>query len=55
LEIFEKLDPQDAELLKEHSVDGKPLDEIAIERGWVYDHTQKRIFRLKRRIFEEML
>jgi len=54
LEIFEKLDPQDAELLWERFVDDKPLDEIAIERGWKYDHAQKRIRRLVKEIFAEM-
>ena len=54
LEIFEKLDPQDAELLRERFVDGKSLDEIAIERGWEYDHAQKHILRLVKEIFAKM-
>ena len=54
LEIFEKLDPQDAELLRERFVDGKSLDEIAIKRGWEYDHTQKHILRLVKGIFAQM-
>ena len=54
LEIYEKLDPQDAELLRERFVDGKSLDEIAIERGWKYDHAQKHILRLVKEIFAKM-
>jgi hypothetical protein len=54
LEIFKKLDPQDAELLKERFFEGKSLDEIAIERGWEYDHAQKYILHLVKDIFVKM-
>lgn len=54
LEILEKLDPQDAELYKERFLEGKSLEQIAVERGWTYDRMQKRIERLMKGILNKM-
>ena len=54
MEIYEKLDLEDAELIKEHFIEGKSIDEVAIERGWNYDRAQKRLWRLRKQI-EEIL
>lgn len=54
LEILDKLDPRDAELYKERFLEGKPLNQIAAERGWTYEQTQKRIERLMKDILNEM-
>lgn len=54
MEIYEKLDLEDAELIKEHFIKGKSIDEIAIERGWDYNRAQKHILRLANKILEKM-
>ncbi len=54
LEIWGRLDSEDAELLKERYIDGKDLKEIAIERGWEYDRTQKRILRLVKDLVDKI-
>lgn len=53
-EIWESLEPEEAKLLSERFIEGKPLNEIAIERGWSYDRTQKRIERLMKDILNKM-
>jgi len=52
LEIYEKLDPDDAELFQERWVEGKSIDEIAIEQDWKYDRVQKRLWRIEKQIRE---
>ena len=54
LEIWEKFDPENAELLTERFFEGKSVNEIAIERHWNYDKTQKRIERLVKEVLEKM-
>jgi len=50
LEIYERLDPEDRELLEQLYFEGRSLEEIAMERDWEYDRTQKRAKRLEKKI-----
>ena len=54
LEIWERFDPEDARLLTERFINGKSLNEIAIERDWSYDKAQKRIERLVKEVLDKM-
>jgi hypothetical protein len=53
-EICDSLEPEDADLFIERFIEGKSIQEIATERRWEYDRTQKRLERMKKRIIDEM-